>query len=95
MVNIDRIPGYTGPLSDRIITDGTYFEPATEERLQKYAGKEVYVASKDGRVFGGRDFRLSLFYLKDGYINIYRDNYLGGGWAKIPLDEILGIRLAW
>ena len=93
---LDRLPGHTGPLSPAIETDGTWFEPPTEENLLKLAGKAVYIAVKDGRVFGGRDFDLNTKLLdSEGTALICRSNHLGGGWAKIPVDEILGIKSAW
>ena len=92
----DRLPGYTGPLSERIVTDGIFFEPPTEDRLRECEGRSVCIVVNDGRIFGGKDFILSpLHYPDEGYVRVQRDPYLGGGWAKIPVDEILGIRLAY
>jgi len=51
----------------------------------------IYIRTKDRKEYGGHAFE---FYLKpDGKtIHLFRDNYLGGGWYDIPIDEIEGVR---
>jgi hypothetical protein len=94
MCEFKRLPGHDGePLSSRITTDGTWFEPPTPENIDRFIGKEVYIATKDGRIFGGRAFDLRV--LPGPILRISRTLYLGGGWANIPLDEVIGIKSAW
>ena len=92
MATVWRIPGHTEALSDRIQTSGAWFEPPTEHNLTRFNHEQVEIAVKDGRIFGGRNFYA---YRGSDTIRLERDNYLGGGWAVIPIDEIVGIRSAW
>jgi hypothetical protein len=88
-VILKRLNGSIGPLSDRIITDGSFYEPYRKNEKDKYIGKK-YVLVKDGRIFGGGEFHITK--IDDSMLYMYRDRYFGGGWAEIPLDEIVGIR---
>lgn len=88
-----RLPGTEHlPLSPRIVTDGTFFEPFSDEWLERHPNAyNVAILVKDGRIFGGKHFVFNFEKEKD-IILIYRDAYLGGGWARIPPDEIVGIQ---
>jgi len=86
-----RLPGTEHlPLSPRIVTDGTYFEPFSAGWLERHPrAYDIAVLVKDGRIFGGKDFRVNL---EDEKKTIFIFNDVIGGWARIPIDEIVGIR---
>jgi len=88
-----RLPGTEHlPLSPRTQTDGTFFEPFSEEWIERHPHTyDIAVLVKDGRIFGGKDFSYK-YHKDDEVVVVFRDAYLGGGSARIPVDEIMGIR---